>query len=116
VVADHVDSGAASHPTPQPWDAPRDSLSVAEHADTLVMSGNARALHEAGDELTSCGNEVAGNDEIHRYGGPALLSQFNGPDRRPAGWHLGMHDPRRGTHLPPARWARIKSEPSGVAR
>ncbi|WP_344618558.1 hypothetical protein [Dactylosporangium salmoneum] len=69
----------------RPW--AREWLSVAEHAHTVVLSGSARALHEAGDELTLCGNEVAVNRDIRRYGGPALLSQFNGPDR-----HSGRRD------------------------
>jgi hypothetical protein len=67
----------------QDRDWKRHHLSVAEHADTLVLSGSSRALHDAGDELTWCGNEVAVNSDIRRYGGPALLSQFTGPRRRP---------------------------------
>jgi hypothetical protein len=68
----------------------RQRLSVAEHGDTMVLSGWSEALYYAGDELTGCGNEVAVNREIRRYGGPALLGQFNGPGyragRRDASW------------------------------
>jgi len=67
-------------------------LRAAEHADTLLLSGTARALLDAGDELTWCGDQVAVNSEIHRFGGPAGLSQFNGPDRRAGrrdgSWHF----------------------------
>jgi hypothetical protein len=65
------------------WDWKRHQLSVSEYAETLVLSGSSQALHNAGDELTWCGNEVAVNSDIRRYGGPALLSQFNGPADRP---------------------------------
>ncbi|MGI5243326.1 hypothetical protein [Dactylosporangium sp. CA-139066] len=64
------------------WDWMRQRLSVAEHGDTMVLSGWPEALYYAGDELTRCGNEVAVNREIRRYGGLALLGQFNGPGRR----------------------------------
>lgn len=67
-------------------------LRVAEHAGTLFLFGSAAALHHAGDELTRCGDQVAVNPDIHRYGGPALLSQFAGPDRHPGrrdgSWHF----------------------------
>jgi hypothetical protein len=72
------------------WDWMRQRLSVAEHGETMVLSGWPEALYYAGDELTRCGNEVAVDGEIHRYGGPALLGQFNGPGyragRRDATW------------------------------
>jgi hypothetical protein len=60
----------------------RRQLSAAEHAETVMLSGWPEALFAAGDELTWCGNEVAGNRDIRRYGGPALLGQFNGPGDR----------------------------------
>ncbi|MFC7548962.1 hypothetical protein [Plantactinospora sp. GCM10030261] len=65
------------------WDWKQLQLSVVEHAETLVLTGTSRALFDAGDELTWCGNEVAVNSDIRRFGGPALLSQFNGPQPRP---------------------------------
>ncbi|WP_203827781.1 hypothetical protein [Actinoplanes palleronii] len=74
------------------WERERHPLRATEHADTLLLSGSARALHEVGDELTWCGEQVALNSEIHRFGGPALLSQVNGParraGRRDASWHF----------------------------
>ncbi len=74
----------------QDWDWQRQLLSVAEHGDTMLLSGRPEALFHAGDELTRCGNEVAVNRDIRRYGGPALLGQFNGPGhrtgRRDASW------------------------------
>jgi hypothetical protein len=64
------------------WELVRYRLRLSEHADTLFLSGSAQALHDAGDELTWCGDQVAVNANIHRFGGPTMLSQFNGPDRR----------------------------------
>jgi hypothetical protein len=92
------------------------ALFVAEHANTLVMSGASTALHEAGDELTWCGNEVAINKDIHQYGGPTLLSQFNGPDRRPSRrdgtWECMILAEDHIFHR--ARWLRITSEPASA--
>jgi hypothetical protein len=76
---------APREPDPeQPWDWPRHRLSVAEYAGTVIFSATSRGLHEAGDELTWCGNAVAVNIDIHRFGGPAALSQFAG-----GVWHTG---------------------------
>ncbi|GGM54924.1 hypothetical protein ACFFX1_19460 [Dactylosporangium sucinum] len=74
---------------PDDWRRDGRALGVTEHAETVFLAGTAEALLEAGDELTWCGNQVAVNRDIHRWGGPALLSQFVGPDR-----HTG---PRRDT-------------------
>ncbi|WP_238010480.1 hypothetical protein KZZ52_25025 [Dactylosporangium sp. AC04546] len=76
---------------PDDWRRDRRALGVTEFADTVFLAGTAEALLEAGDELTRCGNQVAVNPDIHRSGGPALLSQFDGPDRhagprRDEGW------------------------------
>lgn len=74
------------------WEWERRRLRATEHADTLLLSGSAAALHDAGDELTWCGEQVAGNADIHRFGGPVAFSQFNGPDRRAGrrdgSWHF----------------------------
>jgi hypothetical protein len=63
-------------------DRARHELSVAEHAGTLFLSGTARALFEAGDELTWCGDEVAGHPDPPPRRAD-LLSQFDGPGQRP---------------------------------
>jgi hypothetical protein len=73
------------------WEWGLYQLQASEHANTVLLSGSAQALHNAGDELTWCGNQVAINSDIHRFGGPALLSQFNGPDRRD-GYRVGRRD------------------------
>ena len=81
-------------------------LSIAEHAETLIVTGTARALHDAGDELTWCGDQVAVNGDIHRFGGPALLSQFQGRRLRPGrrrdeSWELMvLADGRHFRHRP----------------
>jgi hypothetical protein len=81
----------AARPRPESG-PPASPLRATEHADTLLLSGSARTLLDAGDEFTWCGDQVAINTDIHRFGGPALLSQFNGPDRRPGrrdgSWHF----------------------------
>jgi hypothetical protein len=78
--------------SPPEWEWKSRQLRAEEHADTLLLSGSPQALHDAGDELTRCGDQVAVNTDIHRFGGPAFLSQFNGPERRPgrrdASWHF----------------------------
>lgn len=66
---------------PDDWRRDRLDLGVTEFAETVFLAGTAEALLEAGDEVTRCGNEVAVHRDIHRFGGPALLSQFVGPDR-----------------------------------
>ncbi|MEU7614341.1 hypothetical protein [Micromonospora sp. NPDC049204] len=110
-----------SAPAPRPPAGPTynpalQALFVAEHAHTLVMSGTSTALHEAGDELTWCGNEVATNEGIHRYGGPTGLSQFNGPDRRSGrrdgSWECMVLAEDPIFHR--SRWLRIMSEPAAA--
>jgi hypothetical protein len=91
------------------WEWDRLQLQAAEHADTVLLSGSAAALHHAGDELTWCGELVAGNADIHRFGGPTALSQFNGPDRRAGGrrdasWHFMVLAEDQIFHR--ARWLR----------
>jgi hypothetical protein len=79
----HTMLAPAPRPLPQPQPRRRpDRLTVAEHADTVLLSGAAAALHVAGDELTACGNLVAIDPDIHRFGGPVPLSQFRGHDPR----------------------------------
>jgi hypothetical protein len=59
-----------------------DGLVVAEHAGTVFMSGAAADLLVAGDGLTDCGDLVADDPDIHRFGGPVTFGQFRGPDPR----------------------------------
>lgn len=75
-------------PAPRPLTAEmlgdwtRPQLSVAEYAETVFVRASPRDLHEAGDLLTMCGDDVAVNKDIHRFGGPALLSVLKGRIRR----------------------------------
>ncbi len=62
------------------WDWRRHQLQAAEHAGTVVLSGSARALFNAGDKLTWCGDQVTSTNPS--YDQVRLLSQFNGPDDR----------------------------------
>ncbi len=97
-------------PPPRPprpesgWDWAAHQLAVHEHAATVIMSGTPRALHEAGDDLAWCAGQVSRQREIRRHGGPALLSQWNGPghphragSRRDTTWECMILavDPRR---------------------
>lgn len=74
-------------PAPRPiqvradWE--RDELNAAEHAATVFLTGSPQCLLDAGDELTRCADEVATSADVHRFGGPAAFSQFNGPDPDP---------------------------------
>ncbi|GAA4258273.1 hypothetical protein [Dactylosporangium darangshiense] len=70
---------------PPPREAPPtgEHLSAAEHGATVFFRGTAAALFDAGDELTRCGDEVARHRDVRRFGGPALLSQFDGPGLAP---------------------------------
>lgn len=88
----------------QGWDWRQHALTVAEHADTVFWSGTARALYAAGDELAWCSGQVSRHRDIRRHGGPALLSQWNGPSspfgpigRRDDTWECMILavDPRR---------------------
>jgi hypothetical protein len=58
-------------------------LNARSHAATIFFSGVPATLFYYGDELTWVGEQVASNREIRRFGGPALLSDFTGPDRKP---------------------------------
>ncbi len=88
----------------QGWDWAAHQLAVHEHAATVIMSGTPRALYQAGDDLAWCSGQVSRQREIRRHGGPALLSQWNGPGypdlprgRRDTTWECMILavDPRR---------------------
>lgn len=66
-------------PTPRPVDRdvlprPRSGLMLAEHAQTLQVSGPAELLLAAGDLITDAGDQLAGDREIHRRGWSWLSS------------------------------------------
>jgi hypothetical protein len=70
------------HPAPEGCGPRPDGLTVAEHADTVVMSGPAADLLRAGDELTACGRLATADPGVRDEPGPTALSQFRGPDLR----------------------------------
>ncbi|TNY37966.1 hypothetical protein [Thermomonospora catenispora] len=58
---------ARSPRSPRPWE--KDALiSLRAHGTALVLSGSARALHLAGDELTWAGEQIPGDRAVHRHG------------------------------------------------
>lgn len=89
----------------------KSTLSAAEHAATVFLSGPARVLLEAGDEITWCGEQVAGDPDIHRFGGPVAMSQFKGadgdPGRRDGTWECMVL--AHGQIFHRARWERSRS-------
>jgi hypothetical protein len=113
--------------TDEPWDWLRHELSVAEHAGTVFLSATARGLHETGDRITACGDDVAVNTDIHRFGGPVHLDGFRGPvwrtGRRRDDWEwniLGEDDRFRQdgwVHEPDSGWIRpAAARPRGARR
>jgi hypothetical protein len=105
----------APRPLPASTGLRRDRLTVAEHADTVLLTGPAAALLLAGDHLTECGDLVAVDPGIHRFGGPVLLDEFHGPDgelhpgqRRDSTWKCGILAEDELFHR--ARWQRDARE------
>ncbi|MGW0522651.1 hypothetical protein [Crossiella sp. NPDC003009] len=72
----------ADTPAPRPpvdlwsreWTPPR-RLTLAEHAETLVVTAASWSLHQVGDQLTVAGEAIATNKDVHRLG-QALLATF----------------------------------------
>jgi hypothetical protein len=65
-------------------------LKVREHAATVFLTGQPRALFDVGDELTTCADEVT-HDRSFRKFGETQVTQLNGwgkARRRDDGWEI----------------------------